>query len=75
MRTPSDSPYPCATSNAPPAFAIKLLTTLGGRYAAPDPIPMTDFKCSFVTFGEVASWCTTGGTAGNEVTLYLVKHE
>lgn len=74
-RTDSVSPYPFAISSAPPAFAIKLFATLGGRYAAPDWTPVTDLRSSFVTSGEFASWCTTGGTAGSVVTLYLGKHE
>ena len=74
-RTDSVNPYPCATSNSPPTFAIKVFATIGGRYAAPDRTAVTDSKSSFVTLGEFASWCTTGGTAGSVVTLYLVEHE
>ena len=74
-RTDSVNPYACASSNAPPAFAIKVFATIGGRYAAPDMTAVTDLKSSFVTLGEFASWCITGGTAGSVVTLYLVEHE
>ena len=72
--TASVNPYPLPTSKPPPTFAIKSFATVGGRYGAPDMTALTDLRCSFFTCGEYVSWCTTGGTAGTIVALYLVEH-